>query len=139
MSPLPFDEDGFSFFAAADKDISTRLQIFRLSTGDRYTDTWYTTINAHSFTTSKTEAFREYLDAWVKYDMVDDINGCEIPIKVIVGKHDPDINLETMKGTYANWLKNLEIVELENCGHYPMFEAPLSLAAEIETFIYKHR
>jgi len=88
---------------------------------------------------SKPEAFREYLDSWVHYDLIEAIKGNTIPIKVIVGEHDPDLNMDVMQGTYGEWLPNAQIMELPNCGHYPMLETPLSLAAECENFLGQYR
>ena len=132
---IPFDDEGWSLFSGADTDKEKRLQIFRMSTGGRLTETWYHSVNAQSIKASKPEAFRSYLDSWVNYDLVEDIMGCKIPIKVIAGEHDPDLTYEVMKATYGEWLPNSEVVKLSNCGHYPMFETPLSLAAECESFL----
>lgn len=59
-----------------------------------------------------------------------------VPIKVIVGENDPSLTLDVMKATYG--LLNAEIVELSNCGHYPMFETPLRLTAGWEKFFSTH-
>lgn len=136
---MPFDEETWNLFAGADVSAKNRQIIFRHSTGNRLTDTWYETINTKSFEMSRPEAFREYLDSWVHYDMVEDIKGCSIPIKVIVGEHDPDLNAEAMNNTYKVWLPNAEVTTLRNCGHYPMLETPLSLAAECEAFLDLHQ
>jgi pimeloyl-ACP methyl ester carboxylesterase len=136
---LPFDEPTWNLFAGADASVDQRMQIFRLSTGNRLTDTWYETITAKSVKMSKPAAFREYLDSWVNYDMVEDIRGNATPIKVIVGEHDPDLRFELMQNTYGQWLPHAKITKLLNCGHYPMLETPLSLAAECEAFLDQHK
>ena len=135
---IPFDDEGWALFSCANVDHEKRLQIFRLSTGNRLTENWYKTTTAKSFQMSLPDAFRKYLDAWVHYDLVDEIKGNSIPIKIIAGEHDPDLDFETMKNTFGAWLPNAQIVELPNCGHYPMFETPLSLAAECQNFIDQH-
>lgn len=135
---LPFDDQGWRLFSGADTDIEKRLQIFRLSTGDRYTDTWYKTITEKSIAASKTEAFRAYLDSWVNDDLVKEIDGCTVPIKLIIGEHDPDMNAEVMQSTFGKWFTDVKIVSLSNCGHYPMMESPLLLAAECESFLKLH-
>ena len=135
---LPFDEQAWKLFSGADVNSENRLQVFRHSTGNRLTDTWYEAITAMSFKMSTPEAFRQYLDSWVHYDLVEDVKGSTIPIKVIAGEHDPDLNLDVMQNTYNTWLPNAQITELPNCGHYPMLETPLSLAAACESFLDRH-
>ncbi len=110
-----------------------------MATGDRLTDTWYENVNVQSIEASRPEAFRSYLDSWVNYDLVEDIMGCKIPIRVIVGEYDADFTDDVMQATYGEWFTKSKIVKLSNCGHYPMFETPLSLAAEWESFLNQHR
>ncbi|MFV0437222.1 MAG: alpha/beta fold hydrolase [Desulfopila sp.] len=136
---IPFDAAGWDLFAAAAVSQKKREEIFRLSTADRYTDSWYHYITGESVAMSRPEAFRAYLDSWVNDDLVSAIAGCTTPIKVIVGRNDPDLNEEVIRQTYGVWLPNCEIVVLEKCGHYPMLECPLELAAEIENFLQRHR
>jgi len=136
---IPFDPEPWEMFSNSDKNLQNRLEIFRYSTGNRLTTSWYQWINALSSVKSRTEAYRDYLDSWVSYDIADKVEGCSTPIKVIVGEHDPDLNYDVMINTYGSWFTNSEIVVLKNCGHYPMFETPLSLAAEIEKFLDRHQ
>lgn len=132
---VPFDDEGWELFSNASHNKQNRMNIFRFSTGNRLTDSWYQWVTERSIESSNPAAFAEYLSSWVNYDLVDDIMGNTIPIKVIVGENDPHLNLEAMKATYGQWLANADIVELANCGHYPMFEIPLRLAAEWEIFL----
>ena len=132
---IPFDPEPWQLFSSSDRDLESRLEIFKYSTGNRLTDSWYKSVTALSSVKSRTEAYRDYLDSWVNYDLVEKIQGCSIPIKVIVGEHDPDLNYEVMVNTFGVWCINSVIVVLQNCGHYPMLETPLSLAAEIERFL----
>lgn len=135
---IPFDDESWELFANAYGRMQNRENIFRYSTGDRLTDRWYQAITEQSIESSDSKAFAEYLDSWVNYDLVEDIMGNQVPVKVMVGENDPSLTLEIMKDTYGQWLPNAEIVELTNCGHYPMLEIPLRLAAEWEEFLEAH-
>lgn len=134
-APIPFDDETWDLFAHADEKMQNRTNIFRYSTANRLTDTWYQAITEQSIKSSNAKAFAAYLDSWVNYDLIEDIMGNPVPIKVIVGEHDPDLTVDVMQATYGQWLQNTEIVELANCGHYPMLETPLRLAAEWEEFL----
>lgn len=87
---------------------------------------------------SYSDAFREYLDDWVNYEFFQEIKGCTIPLKIIVGENDPHLTYELMKNTFGQWFQNVDISMLSNCGHYPMYEIPLVLAMECECFLLKH-
>lgn len=135
---LPFDEEAWKMFSSASSDPAVRKEVFRIATGNRLTETWYEMITAESMNASTPAAFAEYLDSWVNYEFYQDVQGCTVPLKILPGEHDADLTYELMKNTFGNWFENLEIIKLGNCGHYPMYEIPLALAAECESFITKH-
>lgn len=135
---IPFDDEGWALFSKAAEDRSSRQEIFRISTGNRLTSTWYDMITDKSMQDSTPQAFADYLDAWVNYECAEDIQGCTVPVKIIAGEHDPHLTYDLMKDTFGNWLTSAEIIQLSNCGHYPMLETPLSLAAECESFLKKN-
>lgn len=132
---IPFDEETWDLFSNAYQNKQNRMNIFRFSTGNRLTDSWYQGVTEQSIESSNPEAFAEYLNSWVNYELIEDIMGNTIPIKVIVGEYDPHLTMDVMRATYGEWLPNVEFVQLANCGHYPMFETPLRLAAEWENFL----
>ena len=135
---IPFDEQEWELFSNAHEKMENRRDIFRFSTGNRLTDRWYQSITEKSIEASDPNAFAAYLNSWVNYELIEDIKGNSVPIKVIVGEYDPSLTEEVMKATYGQWLSNVEIVKLANCGHYPMLEVPLRLAAEWEMFLEAH-
>ena len=135
---IPFDEPGWALFSKAANDASSRQEIFRISTGNRLSDTWYETITEKSMQASTSESFYDYLDSWVNYEFFENVKGCAVPLKIMPGEHDPHLTYELMQDTFGQWFSSVEIVKLPNCGHYPMYEIPLSLAAECEKFIKSH-
>lgn len=70
-------------------------------------------------------------------DQVADIDQLRAPVLQIIGKADP---VFSVRG--ARWLNerlaNAVLVELEECGHYPMFEQPDRFQEALLTFIDKH-
>ena len=87
---------------------------------------------------STSKAFSDYLDSWVNYEFFEDVDGSTVPARILAGEHDPFLTYELMNNTFGQWLPNVEVKKMANCGHYPMNEIPLSLAAECESFIKKN-
>ena len=54
------------------------------------------------------------------------------PVKLIVGVNDPAMSAEVMEQTWRVFFPEAELTILPDAGHYPMFEAPVSLATSIE-------
>lgn len=135
---IPFDDEGWQLFSSAAENEANRQEIFRLSTGDRLSSAWYESITKQSLQASTPAAFADYLDAWVSYQCFEDIIGCVVPVKILPGEFDPHLTAAIMQETYGQWLKHVEIEQLGNCGHYPMYEIPLRLAAACEEFIRRN-
>ena len=64
-----------------------------------------------------------------------EIEGSQVPVKVIVGEHDPALGEPTMQATFARWYPHCEIEVFANAGHYAMEETPVVLATAIEKFL----
>jgi pimeloyl-ACP methyl ester carboxylesterase len=75
------------------------------------------------------ECYRSMLET----DLIDDIERVDVPVLQIVGARDP---VQARGG--AQWLnqrlRRSEIIELPECGHYPMVEAAASLDRALATF-----
>lgn len=136
---IPLDDQAMALFSNSKTDLASRQEIFRFDTGNRLTGTWYETIAELSMRASTSEAYAAYLDSWANYEFFEDVQGCTIPLKIMPGEHDPHLPYETMKDTFGQWFSNVEISKLSSCGHYPMYEIPLCLAAECEKFIKSHK
>ena len=131
----PFDDAGFAFFASAAESAEVRHKIVDKTTGNRLTGVWIDQIVRYSLENSTREAFAAYLPAWAKGDFSVQVKGNPVPIKVIIGEHDPAINEALVSETYLAWFPNVELEIMANAGHYPMFETPVALATSIESFL----
>ncbi|RAG84948.1 alpha/beta hydrolase [Streptacidiphilus pinicola] len=134
-SGFPFDEAGWALFSGAADEPGNRRVIIDLTTGNRLTGVWLDAMVRHSLENSDRDAFAGYLSAWSGADFQDEIDGGTVPVKVIVGEHDPALGAETMRGTFARWYPNLETEVLANAGHYAMDETPVALAGSAERFL----
>ena len=58
-----------------------------------------------------------------------------LPVKVIVGEHDPALNTTVMQATFLASYPDCELEVMANAGHYPIHETPIALATSIENFL----
>jgi pimeloyl-ACP methyl ester carboxylesterase len=67
-------------------------------------------------------------------DLVDEVPNVTLPVLQVRGERDP-VN----SGKGARWLaerlRDTRLVELPDCGHYPMFEAPAAFDAALLPFV----
>lgn len=134
-SGVPFDEDSWQLFSSAAGDPASRRAIIDFTTGNRLTSRWLDAMVAHSLAESDAAAFGDYLTAWARTDFHTEIAGSDVPIKVIVGEHDPALGEQTMRATFAEWYPRLDLEVFGNAGHYAIDEAPVALASAVERFL----
>ncbi|ASU84332.1 alpha/beta hydrolase [Nocardiopsis gilva YIM 90087] len=132
---IPFDEQSWQLFRGAVEEPANRRAIIDLTTGNRLTGVWLDTMVEYSLSNSDKAAFSAYLDAWARTDFHTEIAGSTVPIKAIVGEHDPAISADVLRSTFEKWYPNLEIDVLSNAGHYAVDETPIALATSIERFL----
>lgn len=131
-SGVPFDADGWALFDGAAHDDGNRYAILDLTTGNRQSATWLDQMVAFSVEHSTREAFGDYLHSWAKADFAGELPAPSVPVKAIVGEHDPALGAETMQATWLPQLPGCELEVLANAGHYAMYETPVSLVTSLE-------
>jgi pimeloyl-ACP methyl ester carboxylesterase len=137
-SGYPFDDPGWALFSAAVQDDAKRATIIDLITGNRLTARWIDQMVQHSVEQSTREAFGDYLVAWGRGDFSDRVAGddvARVPIKVMVGEHDPAIGADLAQQSWLKLHPGAELEVIPNAGHYPMWETPVVLATTIEEFL----
>ncbi len=134
-SGVPFDDAGWALFSGAADKPENRYAIIDYTTGNRLARTWIQQIVDYSLAHSSRDAFAAYLPAWAKTDFSASIAGLRLPVKVIVGAHDPALNTAVMQATYLDSYPDSELEVMANAGHYPMHETPVALATSIENFM----
>jgi len=77
-----------------------------------------------------------YMKMYLETDFSDDVKNIKIPIKIIVGKYDfPIFGIRLVTKLFSHYYKDLEIIECQEAGHYPMLECPVYFASKIEEFV----
>lgn len=134
-SGLPLGEAEWALFSGAAASREKRAAIVNFATGNRLPPAFVTAIVRHSLDNSDEAAFAGYLPSWARADIVAQVKGAELPVKVITGEHDPSQPAEFMEQAWLQLYPNSELEVLRGTGHYPMHETPVSLAAAIEEFL----
>ncbi|MBD3003065.1 MULTISPECIES: alpha/beta fold hydrolase [unclassified Streptomyces] len=134
-SGVPMEGEQWQLFAAAADRPENRREIIDLTTGGRHPDAWLDLMVRHSVEHSDPKALRAWLDSWALEDFHEDIAGAQVPVRIVVGAHDPALTAEVMRQTWLRWYVNAELVELEYAGHYPADETPQELVRAVEDFI----
>jgi pimeloyl-ACP methyl ester carboxylesterase len=134
-SGVPFDEDGWTLFSGAADNPHNRFAIIDYTTGNRLSPAWITSVVDYSLAHASRDAIDRYLSAWARTDFSAEISGMPLPVKVIVGEHDPAISASVMQTTFLESYPACELEVMANAGHYPMYETPVALATSIENFL----
>jgi len=131
-SGLPWDEDSWALFDGAAQNDGNRYAIIDFTTGNRQSATWVNKMVAFSVAPASRETYGAYLPSWGKGDFSADLPPAEIPVKTIVGAHDPALGADTMAATWMKQYPDSELDVQPNAGHYTMYETPVALVTSIE-------
>jgi len=105
------------------------------SASKRYNDTWAKYRIKMGYEASTVEARVGYMKMYMHTDFSDETDAIKIPIKIIVGKHDfPIFGLKLVTKLFTHYYDDVEILECQEAGHYPMIECPVYFASKIEEF-----
>ncbi len=133
--PTPFDDQGRALFWGAADNRDHRFGIIDFTTGNRNSPVWVNRLVEHSLENSTRDAFANVLEAWATPDFAHEVRGSEVPVLVVVGRHDPALGEETVKQTWLPLFPNARLEVIEEAGHYPMDETPVRLATLVESFL----
>ncbi|RXK11848.1 alpha/beta hydrolase [Halarcobacter mediterraneus] len=104
----------------------------------RYTKAWKDYRISMAYNSSTLEARVGYMKMYLEEDFRSEVSKIQIPINIIVGKYDfPVFSKTNVKKIFDIDYKNVNILECQEAGHYPMIECPVYFATKIEQFISK--
>ena len=100
----------------------------------RYNQTWRDYRINLAYNSSILEARIAYMNMYLNVDYESSFEKLEIdiPIKIITGKYDFPVFSKNEVEKYFQEFKDVEIIEFEEAGHYPMIECPVLFASKIE-------
>lgn len=140
IAPVPasgvaFGDEAWRLFSSAALSPDSRAAIVDFATGARLSPVFIDSIVRHSLSASSATAVGEYLESWARADIVEQVKGNPVPVKVIAGEHDPSLSADVLEHTWLEYYPNAELEVIRNAGHYPMHETPVILATIVEEFL----
>lgn len=119
-------------------DMVNAKAIVQFMTQNRYHDWFYERKALQWFSCSSPAARKAYLQTFCETDVSNLVSGIDIPTLVICGDYDaPAHSADHMQQTVMLDFRKAQLICLP-CGHYPMEEVPVLLAATLERFWTDH-
>jgi len=113
----------------------SKIEEIVYSASKRHNDTWAKYRIKMGYEASTVEARVGYMKMYMHTDFSDEVSAIKIPIKIIVGKHDfPIFGLKLVTKLFTHYYDDVEILECQEAGHYPMIECPVYFASKLEKF-----
>ncbi|OGA52604.1 MAG: hypothetical protein A3F74_00410 [Betaproteobacteria bacterium RIFCSPLOWO2_12_FULL_62_58] len=135
LKPEPATRD--FMLGGADKDENIRIAL-DLMTGNRLSAVWRDWMTRTARQSMTRAAYLGYLTLAMDTDFSEMLHGSATPFLVLAGEHDAGYPPDLMRRTLLSWLPNATLEVIPNCGHFPMQEAPIWLAARMEAFMRLH-
>lgn len=132
---LPMDDETWGFFSSTTQNDDAFRGLIKFVTGE-LSEQWAEVKLRQNRETTAAECRLGYLSMFSKTNFADEVRGLDTPYLIVVGEHDSDgLNAAAMQETFLAWHPNAELVEMADCGHYPMQESPPRFATTIEAFL----
>jgi esterase len=129
------DATRVALFENAVDDAGTRARIVDFSTGQRLAKAWCERVAADSWRAHRPDALGAYLKEWALDGFAGELGSPTLPVKLLLGAHDPSITAELAERTWRVHYPQAEIEIVANAGHYPMQEAPIAVATSVQRWL----
>jgi pimeloyl-ACP methyl ester carboxylesterase len=129
------DEGRVALFTSAVQDVAVRARIVDFSTGQRLTRAFCEGVARDSWECNGSDAMASYLKEWTGAGFSERVRGLDLPVKVVVGEHDPSITVESVGRSWQSDHPHAVIDVAANAGHYPMQEVPIATAALLQRWL----
>jgi len=140
ITPIP--ASGVKLSKIAEKSLlkdmqknESKIEEIVYSASKRHNTTWAKNRIKMGYESSTVEARVGYMKMYMHTDFSDEVHNIKIPIKIIVGKYDfPIFAFKLVSKLFTHYYDDVEIIECQEAGHYPMIECPVYFASKIEEF-----
>lgn len=136
---LSFSEEGWALLAGSLDDDEKLAGAFDALTGNRLSPEWLAYKVKQMRGAGSAEPKRAYLKNAREGGFLDEARGNTTPIRILIGPYDMEpFSPETTEKTLLQWYPNSEMLVIENSGHYPQQESPVTTAGAIVSFQRRH-
>ncbi|MFH4966503.1 alpha/beta hydrolase [Gaetbulibacter sp. M235] len=137
-SGFPADKDDKDFFTSIVQNKEMSAMAYGVFTSDRLSVYWKEMRAKRHLQVTDSEAQLAYINMWTEENFYNEMVEVSKPFLVLSGKHDHiQFQISSQREAFKNF-KNVEFIELENSGHFPMQETPLYLVSLIENYFSKN-
>ena len=134
---FPVDDQTLQFFQSIPQNEEMTKTAFGAFTSNRLSDNWYEIRTKRNIEAIDKDAQLAYIEMWTKENFQEEMKSVETPFLVLTGKHDHlGFVLAEQEKAFQDF-QNVDFLEIESSGHFPMFETPALLAAAIEKYLEK--
>lgn len=131
---FPADEATLEFFTSIVQNTEVAGMAYGAFTGNRLSAYWQQSRAKRHVEVTASEAQLAYIRMWTAENFISQMKEVNKPILVLPGRHDhPQFKLGAQLEAFEGF-KQVEFIEIENAGHFPMQEAPVFLISTIERF-----
>ena len=127
--------DRLKLFEQAVTDEQARQTIVDFSTGRRLSPAWCAAVASAAGKAHLPQAMHAYLMQWGQTNFAEQARSLALPTRVIVGQHDPSINVVSVAATWLEHHPHASVVEILGAGHYLMQEAPVAVGSVVERWL----
>lgn len=118
------------------KENKNKIEEIVENASKRYNQKWKDYRIDMAYSSSILEARVGYMNMYLTTDFSDELVNLNIPIKIITGRYDfPVFAKANVQKLFSQYFNNLEILECQEAGHYPMCECPAYFASRVEEFL----
>jgi pimeloyl-ACP methyl ester carboxylesterase len=140
IAPVPaagsrMDAQRIALFEEAVGHVGARSRIVDFSTGRRLARAWCDRVAQDSWQEHRREAVGAYLREWALDGFADEAGRLALPVKVLIGAHDPSITADLVERTWRVQHPEAVVEVVENAGHYPMQETPIAVATSLQQWL----
>ena len=131
---FPADEDTLAFLKSIVQNEEVASMAYGVFTSNRLSDNWKNNRAKRLVEITDSTAQLEYINMWTKENFHEEMFSVSKKFLVLSGQYDhPQFRLNVQKEVFSNF-KDVDFIEIENAGHFPMQETPVFLISSIENF-----
>lgn len=135
---FPADKEVKDFFASIVQNEEIASIAYGVFTSDRLSNNWKVKRAKRHLDVTDNIAQLAYINMWTEENFLNDMSKISKPFLILSGKYDhSQFQINCQKEAFGKF-QDVEFIEIENSGHFPMEETPIYLVSLMEDFFSKN-